>query len=93
MYIAWCTLFLAVFGGNLCESIALTVPPSFPPSLPSFIFFIVDSSSSSNSEKESLGENVDEEEEDDKEEEVGEEEEEEMGSDLDGLAPTPIGVG
>ena len=36
-----------------------------------------------------MGENVDEEEEDDKEEEVGEEEEEEMGSDLDGLAPTP----
>ena len=53
-------------------------PILFPPSLP--LFFTVDSSSSSDSKKESLGKDVDE-----------EEEEEEMGSDLEGMAPTPVG--
>ena len=82
LHVAWCTLFFALFGGNLCESIALTIPPSFP----SFLyFFTVDSSSSSDSEKESLGDDVDEEEE--KKEE--EEEEEEMGSILEDMALTP----
>ena len=57
------------------------------PALPPFLsFFIVDSSSSSDSEKESLGEDVDDKEEEDEEEEK---EEEEMGSDLEGMAPTP----
>ena len=65
------------FGGNPCENIALTLP-SLSPSLPPFLyFFTVDSSSSSDSEKESLGEYVDE--------------EEEMGSDLEGVPPTPVG--
>ena len=84
LHVAWCTLFLALFGGNLCESIALTLPsflppsllPYLPPSLP--LFFTVDSSSSSDSEKVSLGGDIEE-----------EEEEEEIGSDLDGMAPTP----
>ena len=75
LHVAWCTLFLALFGGNLCESIALTINPSLPPFL---YFFTVDSSCSSDSEKESLGGDVNE-----------EEEEEEIGSDLDGMAPTP----
>ena len=78
LHVVWCTLFLALFGGNLCESIALILPPSIHPSLPSFLyFFTLDSSSSSDSDKESLGEDVEE------------EEEEEMGSDLEGMAPTP----
>ena len=99
LHVAWCTLFLALFGGNLCESIALTLPSyfptSFPPSLPPSLslFFHFRFSSSFDSEKESLGADVEEEE--DLEEE--EEEEEEMmmmmmiGSALDGVAPTPNG--
>ena len=83
LHAPWCTLFLALFGGNICEIIALMLLHVLPPpSLPSF-FFTVDSSSSSDSEKESLGEDIDDEEEDE------EEEEEEMDSDLEGMASTP----
>ena len=97
LHVAWCTLFLALFGGNLCDSIALTLPSSFPTSFPpsfprSLYFFTLDSSCSFDSEKESLGADVEE------EEELKEEEEEEMemmmmmiGSALDGMAPTANG--
>ena len=60
LHIAWCTLFLALFGVSIVFKIVFR---SLPPSLPPFIFFTVDSSTSSASEKESLGEDVDEEEE------------------------------
>ena len=106
LHVAWCTLFLALFGVNLCESIALTLPSSFPtsfppslspslplslpPCLPVSLIFHLDSSSNFDREKESLGADVEEEE---------EEEEEKMmvmimmmiGSALDGMAPTPNG--